>query len=202
MATPSSILALQSPQKRSLVGYSPWDHNEQGTTEQLRLSQTHCGDYTHQLFSVFLLNMSVFFFLAIWLALASKGASLVVQRVEDLPTVQETQVQSLGWEDPLENRMESQSSTLAWRIPWREEPSGLQSMGLQRVGHNQMTNTFTFQAVKSRSQRVGPPSAWIQDEEDTRGKDSNVSWKKIFVPETLGLFDTRRNLVRVDRQTH
>ena len=98
--------------------------------------------------------------------------------------------------------MATHSSILAWRTPWREEPSGLQSMGLQRVGHNQMTNTFAFQPVKSRSQRVGAPSAWIQDEEDTWGKDSNVSWKQIFVPETLGLFGTRRNLVRVDRQTH
>ena len=50
--------------------------------------------------------------------------------------MQETRVQSLGWEDPLEEEMTTHSSILAWRIPWTEEPSGLESMGLQRVGHN------------------------------------------------------------------
>ena len=50
--------------------------------------------------------------------------------------MQETQVQSLGWEDPLEEEMATHSSILAWRISWIEEPDGLQSMGLQRVGHD------------------------------------------------------------------
>ena len=50
--------------------------------------------------------------------------------------MQETQVQSLGWEDPLEKEMATHSSILAWRIPWTEEPGRLQSMGSQRVGHN------------------------------------------------------------------
>ena len=53
------------------------------------------------------------------------------------PRMQETWVRSLGWEDPLEKEMATHSSTLAWRIPWREEPGRLQSMGSQRVGHNQ-----------------------------------------------------------------
>ena len=48
----------------------------------------------------------------------------------------ETQVRSLGWEDPLEKEMATHSSTLAWKIPWTEEPGRLQSMGLQRVGHD------------------------------------------------------------------
>ena len=56
--------------------------------------------------------------------------------VKCLPTMQETWVQSLGWEDPLEKEMATHSSTLAWRIPWMEEPGRLQSMGLQRVGHD------------------------------------------------------------------
>ena len=56
--------------------------------------------------------------------------------VSDLPAVQDTWVQSLGQEDPLEKEMTTYSSILAWRIPWTEEPSGLQSMGLQRVGHD------------------------------------------------------------------
>ena len=49
--------------------------------------------------------------------------------------MQETRVQSLGWEDPLEKEMAAHSSILAWEIPWTEEPGGLQSMGSQRVGH-------------------------------------------------------------------
>ena len=56
--------------------------------------------------------------------------------VKCLPTVQETQVQSLGWEDPLEKEMATHSSTLAWKIPWNEEPGRLQSMRLQRVRHD------------------------------------------------------------------
>ena len=56
-----------------------------------------------------------------------------------MPTVQETQVWSLGWEDPLEKEMATHSSILAWKIPWTEEPGRLQSMGLQRVGHDWAT---------------------------------------------------------------
>ena len=55
--------------------------------------------------------------------------------------MQETWVQSLGWEDPLEKGMATHSSFLTWGIPWTEEPGGLQSMGLQRVGHDSETNT-------------------------------------------------------------
>ena len=63
-------------------------------------------------------------------------ASLVFQRVKCLPAMWETWVQSLGWEDPLEKGMATHSSTLAWKIPWMEEPDRLQSMGSQRVGHD------------------------------------------------------------------
>ena len=56
--------------------------------------------------------------------------------VKSLPTVQETWVQSLGWEDPLEEEMATHSSILAWRIPCTEKPGGLQSMGSQRVRHD------------------------------------------------------------------
>ena len=62
--------------------------------------------------------------------------SLVAQMVKNLPTVRETWVLSMGQEDPLEKGMASHSSILAWRIPWTEEPGGLQSMRLQRVGHD------------------------------------------------------------------
>ena len=53
-----------------------------------------------------------------------------------MPAMQETQVHSLGWEGPLEKEMATHCSILAWRIPWTEEPGGLQFLGLQRVGHN------------------------------------------------------------------
>ena len=62
-------------------------------------------------------------------------ASLVTQRVKNLPAKQETQIQPLGWEDSLEKEMAAQSGILAQRIPWTEEPGGLQSTRLQRVGH-------------------------------------------------------------------
>ena len=62
--------------------------------------------------------------------------SMVAQMVKHLPTMQETQVRSLGWEDPLEKEMATHPSTLAWKIPWTEECGRLQSMGSQRVGHD------------------------------------------------------------------
>ena len=63
-------------------------------------------------------------------------ASLVAQMVKRLPKMQETRVQSLGRDDLLEKEMATHSSTLAWKIPWTEEPGRLQPMGLQRVGHD------------------------------------------------------------------
>ena len=60
-------------------------------------------------------------------------ASLIAQSVKTLPAVQETRVQFLGWEDPLEKEMATHSSSLAWRIPWAEEPGRLQSMGMQEL---------------------------------------------------------------------
>ena len=66
----------------------------------------------------------------------SSRASLVAQFLKSLPAMQETWVQSLGQEDPLEKEMASHSSILAWRIPWTEEPGRLQSMGSQRIRHN------------------------------------------------------------------
>ena len=63
-------------------------------------------------------------------------ASLTAQMVKNPPTMQETWVRSLGWEDTLEKGMATHSRILAWRIPWSEEPGGLQSKGSQRVGHN------------------------------------------------------------------
>ena len=67
-------------------------------------------------------------------------ASLVAQRLKHLPALLETWVQSLGWEDSLEKQRATHSSILVWRIPWREEPGRLQSMGSQRVGQEWVTS--------------------------------------------------------------
>ena len=64
------------------------------------------------------------------------GPSKVAQTVKHLSAMQETRFRSLGWKDPLEKEMATHSSTLAWKIPWMEEPSRLQSMGSLRVGHD------------------------------------------------------------------
>ena len=72
----------------------------------------------------------------IYLLLQVSWTSLVAQTVKHLSTMWETRVRSLGREDPLGKEMAIHSSTLAWKIPWTEEPGRLQSMGSQRVGHD------------------------------------------------------------------
>ena len=71
-----------------------------------------------------------------WSGLPFPLASLVAQTVKHLPAVWETQLQSLGWEDPLQKEMATHFSTLAWKILWTEEPGQLQPMGSQRVGRD------------------------------------------------------------------
>ena len=61
---------------------------------------------------------------------------MVAQTVKNLPAMQETRARSLSWEDPLEKELAIHSSILAWRIPWTEEPGGLESIGSHRVGHD------------------------------------------------------------------
>ena len=78
------------------------------------------------------------------LLLLTYQAFLVAQMVKNLPAMQETQVWSLGQEEPLEKGMAPSSSMLAWRTPWTEEPGRLQSMGFLRATHNWVTNIFTF----------------------------------------------------------
>ena len=98
------------------MGCSPWGRKESGMTERLTLTYllSHIG----------------------------LRASPVAQLVKNLPAVEETRVQSPGWEDPLEKEMATPSSILAWTISWTEEPGGLQSMGSQSVGHNRATNIY------------------------------------------------------------
>ena len=76
--------------------------------------------------------------------------------VKNPQAMQEAKIRSLGWEDPLEKEMTTHSSNFAWRIPWTEELGGLQSMGLQRVGHNLVTNTFTFTTKPRLGKKLRP----------------------------------------------
>ena len=81
-----------------------------------------------------------------------KTPALVAQRLKHLPPIWETRVQSLGREDTLEKEMVTHSSILAWRILWMEEPGRLQSMGLERVGHDRVTSLYFTTIVAEYSQ--------------------------------------------------
>ena len=84
-----------------------------------------------------------------------RQASLVAQMVKNLPAMQETRVRSLGQEDPLEKRMATHSSILAWWIPWAEEPGGLQSMELQRVRHDEQLTHTQEHRLKAKGKEGG-----------------------------------------------
>ena len=75
------------------------------------------------------------------------SASLLAQRVKNLPAAQETGVCPLGWEGPLEKGKAAHSSILVWSIPWTEEPGRLQSMGLPRVRYDRATNALTYVSI-------------------------------------------------------
>ena len=79
----------------------------------------------------------------------------MAQTVKNLPEMQETQVPPLGWEDPLEEEMATYSSILAWSIPWTEEPGGPQSMGSQRVRHEQAKSHQVRQGGQRKQRRKG-----------------------------------------------
>ena len=110
-----------------------------------------------------------------------KQAFPVAQRLKRLPAMRETWVQSLGWEDPLEKEMATHSSILAWRILWTEELGGLQSTGLQRVGHNWATSLhFSNEGASLLAQLVkiclqcGKPgfNPWV----------GTISWRRECLP--------------------
>ena len=98
------------------------------------------GEESHSILFAILCNM-IMRVVLIWLQILM-WASFIGQSVKNLPAVQQTWVQLLGWEDPLEKEMETHSSILAWKIPRTEKPDGLQSMGFQRVGRDWVTNTL------------------------------------------------------------
>ena len=88
-------------------------------------------------------------------------ATLVSQVVKNLPTMWETWIWSLVWEDPLENGMAAHSSIFAWRIPWTESPGRLQSMGSQRVGHDWATITHSLM-IHILMIYIGTKTIWPQ----------------------------------------
>ena len=106
-----------------------------------------------------------------------RPASLVAQIVKRLPAMQETQVWSLGWKDPLEKKMATHFSILAWRIPWTEELGGLQSMGSQRVGHDWANNTLT-QYCHLR-EKAGSSIYWFMKLKQNFVSTRNVSYKSL-----------------------
>ena len=87
--------------------------------------------------------------------LQNSWPSLVAQMVGNLPAMWETWVQSLGWEDPLEEGTATHSSILAWRIPWKEEPSGLQSIGSQ--SRTRLSNSAQHRSRELKARDLWPP---------------------------------------------
>ena len=86
-----------------------------------------------------------------WGFLVAPRTALVAQTVKRLPAMRKNRVPSLGWEDALEEEMATHSNTLAWKIPWMEKRGRLQSVGLQRVGHDQVTSLSFFLVAESQS---------------------------------------------------
>ena len=108
---------------------------------------------------------------------------VVAQMVRILPAMWETRVQSLGWEDTLEKRMANHSIILAWRIPWKEEPGGLQSIGSQRVRHDWVTNTFTFKRKRRDQSSLSPHIH--------QGETTWMCIKKVHKPRWEPLWETK-----------
>ena len=100
-----------------------------------------------------------------WWLPKGKGTSLMAQWVKNLQETQEILVRSLGWQDPLEEEMMTHSSILDWKIPWTEEPSGLQSMGSQRVRYDWVTKHTQHKKWKGLSEgcSVVSDSLWPID---------------------------------------
>ena len=109
--------------------------------------------------------------------------------VENLPAMQETWVQSLGQEDPLEKGMATHSSTLAWRIPLTEESGRLQSVGLQRVGHNQANNIHNKAKI-------------VTDSTDMFKHALLELFIRNLQTEILAVFQDQETLLRNCHQTH
>ena len=142
MASPTQWTLVWANSRRwwktgKLACCSPRGCKESDTTEQLNKQEQWTGWQTDiQVYRSSNRDQGI--------SLMVQWAALVDQTVKNLPSMRETWVQSLGREVPLEKEMATHSSILAWKISWTEEPGGLQSLQLRRVGHVWATNTFTF----------------------------------------------------------
>ena len=145
----SSVPPLWTPRCPGISGWNPPVYRIK-TVESLLVHYGHFRHYDNWR-DVILIHV---YMVAIILFIQ---ASLVAQTVKHLPAVQETRVQSLVWEDPLEREMATHSRILTWRISWTEEPGGLQFVGSQRVRHNWMTNTHTHTHTHTHSVYRGLP---------------------------------------------
>ena len=129
-----------------------WKHNNQVLLKIISLEHSSwkiCFPYLSY-------NFLYLFLLIIILLLMSKWAFLVAQTVKNLPAGRETWVQFLGQEDPLEKVMATHSSILVWRIPWTEDPSGLQSMGLHVSKSWTQLFTFTYNIWNKQGLKKSP----------------------------------------------
>ena len=126
----------------------------------------------------------------------------VSQMVKNLPAMQETQVWSLGREDPVEKGMAMRSSIRAWRIPWTEEPGGLQSMGSQREGHDWASNVFTpTYLITLNINRLNAPfrRQWLSNK--IKMKDPIICYpqEKICTPDIQFKYDTNNSKVKIEK---
>ena len=149
-----------------------WGRKESNTTERLNWTEGLCTHFR---------------------------ASLVAQTVKRLPAMWETWVRSQGWEDPLEKEMATHSRTIAWKIPWTEEPCRLQSMGLQRVGHDWATSLSLSRGFAPKGSFLawscqGPSLLWAPANPHHLRKTTNASrcfwlsllWSHWYFPLSLG----------------
>ena len=122
-----------------------------------------------------------------WFILMGVLGFPVAQAIKNLPAMWKTQVQSLGWEDPLEKGMAPHPSIIAWRIPWTEEPGGLQSMGLKRVGHSWATDTFTLKITSKCFQFLSFLA--FRKDNPVFASIFSLSWSLLIDPRTVPIFE-------------
>ena len=113
------------------------------------------------------------------------GLSQWLSGKKNLPAMQETQVQSMGWEDPLEEGMATHPSVLAWRIPWTEEPCRLQFMGLQRIRHDRSDLASTYPLCSAEGHTS---EEFSMTEKDLKHQEDGGSGEKAKVQELRALF--------------
>ena len=137
-------LGWEDPWRKGILQYSGLENSMDCIVHEVAKSWTRLSDFLfyfpYHKINPFNMCSSVTF--SIFTRLCNQGFS-VAQMVKNLPTMWETWVWYLGWEDPLEEGMVTHASILAWRIPWTKEPDKLQSLGSQRVRHDWVTDTHT-----------------------------------------------------------